>query len=307
MKESSADPAASATPPNRDLARKQLTVVNRQKPGILVLPLLAAVLVVAIVETLLIRRSPAQVPTESFNFLVQRSWAVLGFAAAVGLASAATIQLAKQLFGLRSWFQSRWVRFWIRERCDIEPLWGPWLKLHETLRTADLATAGSDRERVERDTKDPGKISSEDFANEQAGFAVDQLEAALLGGYSKRELRRIFDLPIEQLCALMSSAADQALSQPQDYAELLLAFSGPAGLPDIDALAPPRQVVGSHIIRNRGADDKALGRLAQSTRSGLDVLQVSVGQQWSRTIRTLAVVLSGILGVVFVFFTSLPI
>jgi len=35
--------------------------------------------------------------------------------------------------------------------------------------------------------------------------------------------QRVFDLPIEQLCAQISAAADRAMAQPHLYAELLLA------------------------------------------------------------------------------------
>jgi hypothetical protein len=57
--------------------------------------------------------------------------------------------------------------------------------------------------------------------------AASELEEALLGGLSPREFRRVFDLPTEQLCAQISISADLAMSRPSDFAELLLALTGP--------------------------------------------------------------------------------
>jgi hypothetical protein len=82
---------------------------------------------------------------------------------------------------------------------------------------------------------------------------------------------------------------------------------GPAGLADIDRVAPPRRIRDDRIDRSADGDDDdradaALGTLARSVRSGLDVLQASIGRQWSRAVRTWAVALSGALGVVLVMF-----
>jgi hypothetical protein len=111
-------------------------------------------------------------------------------------------------------------------------------------------------------------------------------------------LRRVFDLAVEHLCAQFSSAADFALSQPDRYAELLLALAGPAQLASIDLLAPPVDVTHGRIRRQpaKPANDQAFARVAEGTRAGIDLLQISVGQQWRRTVRAAAVLLSGLFG-----------
>ena len=213
----------------------------------------------------------------------------------------------------------------------MEELWRSWLIAHADLPFSDEAGL--------RPTLQEGAqwLPSDDyvriFAEKQATAAWEQLETALLGAYARRDLRVVFDLPTEQLSALLSAAADHALTNPRENAEALLAFSGPAGLSDIDLVAPPREIRDSRIDRSVSEDhgsaiaptnpgdapskadearrdaaliaNEALGRLARSVRSGLDVLQASLGQQWSRAVRTWAVSLSGLLGVTLVLFINI--
>lgn len=300
----------SASPPELDRQRKLITIATAQAwyriPAVIGAAIVLVLVAVGLIVALL---SPhVSVPREAFGVLTQRSWGVLGFAAAIGVASAATIQLAKQLFGVRSRFQWRWVRDWIGERCAIEPLWANWQKRYSlaVLPAAGAAPAASIV---------PGGVNAADLADAQRSFATAELESALLGGFADRELRRVFDLPIEQLCAQISAAADQAMAQPHLYAELLLALTGPAGLDDIDALAPPADVVGGRVIRApsvdssaagdnpfAGADNRAYARVAQGVRAGIDLMQISVGQRWTRGIRASAVAVCGALGAAGVFF-----
>jgi hypothetical protein len=313
-------------PPSPALERDQLTV-SRRRPEFQVL---AAVIGLGFVAGLVLLIYLVHPPTTRLSYaaLAARSWQVLAFSAAIGLASAAILQVGKQVFGLRSIWQRRWVKTWVQSRCNVTKLWESWLRDHrENFGSADRAGG---------------------IAKEQAAAAWQQLQTALLGAYAYRDLRLVFDLPAEQLCALLAAAADSALTSPQENAELLLAFSGPVGLADIDLVAPPqgiKPVKGSEgevtyrIDRVRAApgtaenvprvvvvepgvaegpevlevsaaeagqsppaDDAALGRLAQSVRSGLDVLQASISQGWSKSVRTWAVVLSGGLGTAIVLF-----
>lgn len=96
------------------------------------------------------------------------------------------------------------------------------------------------------------------------------MQKALLGGLSTHELQRVFNLPVEQLCAQIGTAADLAMSEPQDYAELLLALTGPAWLKEIDSLAPPANVVNGRIVRRRSEDNMAYALVAQAARAGVD-------------------------------------
>lgn len=280
--------------------------------------LTAITLVVTILVTvivLLIQLKSAGVATEhdSLSLLIRGSWGVVGFSAAVGIASAGAIQIVKQLAGVRGYFQRIWVFEWMGSRISNESLWNRWL-IDNSGRIAEIPD-GVDA-KIQRDSLALG------VARVQRERAASELEEALLGGLSARELLRVFDLPTEQLCAQIGIAADQAMSRPNDYAELLLALTGPAGLKRIDVLAPPSIVFpDGQIVRERGREDldeentafepdendMAYPLVAQGVRAGVDMLQISLGQRWRRGIQWSAVVVSGILGVIGAFLLGEPV
>jgi hypothetical protein len=213
----------------------------------------------------------------------------------------------KQLAGVRGYFQRLWVEEWIGDRISNELLWNRWMVDHGELISGTSGLVGKEA------NENPG-IRIAEVQREQA---ASELEEALLGGLSKREFARVFDLPTEQLCAQISIAADLALTRPNEFAELLLALTGPAGLKHIDVLAPPSAVESDgQIIRKPGArdDDEQPGEahlaypaVAQGVRAGVDLLQISLGQRWRRGIQWSAVVLSGGLGVVGAFLLREPV
>lgn len=221
--------------------------------------------------------SKIAVTPEPFDLLSHRSWSLIGFAIVIGAASTATVQMLKQFLPVRAALQRQWVMQWIGDRCAVEALWADWLERQNIPKEGSSAKAISDA---------------------QSTAAAEELEAALLGGFAKQDLQHVFDLAIEHLCAQVSSAADFALSQPERYAELLLALAGPAKLESIDVLAPPVSVTDGHILRQRGKpdSDRPFAVLAEGTRAGIDLLQISVGQKWRRTVRASAVLLSGLFG-----------
>ncbi len=255
--------------------------------------LVAAVVIVIIARLVATHKtSKIAVPREAFNLLTQRFWAVLGFAVGIGVASAAVIQLAKQLFRVRSRFQQRWVMDWIGDRCAIEPLWADWLEQHPKIEGNSSASPDAA----------PTSVAASSLAASQRKLAEEELQEALLGGRAEYALRDVFDLPIEQLCAQISSAADLAITEPERNAELLLGLTGPTGLKDIDQLAPAKRIVDGRIEREPSKEKPAYPQVAQGVRTGIDVMQISVGQRWRRGVQGSAVLISGILGVIGVFF-----
>jgi hypothetical protein len=217
---------------------------------------------------------------DTVSLLIRGSWAVVGFAAAVGVASAGIIQVGKQMFGVRGIVQRTWVLRWIETRSTEEPLWKDWRERHPEI-SINVTVAA--------------------LADAQRQLAPTELQKALLGGLSAHELQRVFDLPVEQLCAQIGAAADLAMSEPQDYAELLLALTGPAWLKEIDSLAPPANVVNGRIVRRRSEDNTAYALVAQAARAGVDMMQISLGQRWQRGVRWAAIYVSGLLGVAAAF------
>jgi hypothetical protein len=340
MPQNAGDGSSKNQPADSQQARKEFTVAGRDDKYHIWQLAGGTLAILAFLGLLVVLPAAFHVSAgarESFGALAQRSWAVIGFSAAVGLASAAILQVGKQIFGIRSYWQRRQVASWVKDRCGVEELWRSWLIAHADLPFSDEVKPWSTpQERAKWHASDEYVRT---FAANQAAAAWEQLETALLGAYARRDLRVVFDLPTEQLSALLSAAADHALTNPRENAEALLAFSGPAGLSDIDLVAPPRGIRDLRIDRSisedhgsadapktqgdlkiqsgdrsKGGDSRgdaalianeALGRLARSVRSGLDVLQASLGQEWSRAVRTWAVSLSGLLGVVLVLFINI--
>jgi hypothetical protein len=182
---------------------------------------------------------------------------IVWFAFATGATSMAVIEAAKRLFGLRGLYQHRQVRMWLIDRSPSEP-------------------AGRN--------------------------AYQQLLAALgvvAPGSGSRELlrrhhlRRLFNLPIEQVAGQVRSAADLAIVNPRGYGYLLVALAG-----TYDIETGPE---GS----DADAESSVELQLAHAVNSGVDALQIAVGEGWRRYVRSTAVLVSGLLGLALARFADL--
>ena len=108
---------------------------------------------------------------------------------------------------------------------------------------------------------------------------------------SDRGIRYLFDLPIDQLCAQVSGAADVALASPAQFGAFLRCLAGERAF-SIDA--------------GSGAEEDRQIRLSHYVRAGIDQLQVSVGHRWRRYVRSAAVGLSGLIGIAIVEASLVP-
>jgi hypothetical protein len=211
-----------------------------------------------------------------------------------GLASMATIEVAKRLFGLRGHYQRLQVMGWLRSR-TAQPAVG---------------SAGSAQD---------GSVAGAAASGElYKAMGLDQESSHL-------QRRWLFDLPIDQLVAQVSSAVDIALADAAHYQLLLEAISGEATAanaapaakeeppakeaspPDAATAAGSAAAVGAAatLLRAEGAADSEFRR-SQRVRSGLDQLQISVGGRWRRYVQGTALWLSGLYGILLVFVTRAP-
>lgn len=189
-----------------------------------------------------------------------------------GLASMATIEVAKRLFGLRSHYQRLQVMAWLRSR---------------TARPA-TGSAGSGQ-----DDPDAGAAASGEL---YTAMGLDQ-------EFSQLQRRWLFDLPIDQLVAQVSSAVDIALADPARYQLLLGAMSG---APRAASAASPATAGTAASLRGTEESADSEFRRSQRVRSGLDQLQISVGGRWRRYVQGTALWLSGLYGILLVFLTRAP-
>lgn len=96
---------------------------------------------------------------------------------------------------------------------------------------------------------------------------------------------RVFNLPTEQLVAQISAAADVALADPVGHGALIYALAAP--VPD-------------QLLAGAGPDEESRtlrSQLAQRMRLGIDRLQISLAEQWRRTVQGAALWIAGLYGI----------
>jgi hypothetical protein len=101
--------------------------------------------------------------------------------------------------------------------------------------------------------------------------------------------QQAFDLPIELLSAQINSCLDIVFAHPSAHAALLGALSGQQAVEKADGDG------GSADAMIQDWESRAL---AQRVRTGLDHLQISIGQRWRRYVQGFAVLVSALLALV---------
>jgi len=238
----------------------QPTVTDESKPsqagrfGIVgflaagMLPFLPFFLVVVLVISLI----QAGIHPQPGVTFISETAAIIWFSLFTGLCSMVVIEVAKRLLGFRGIYQSRQVRVWLMSRAP----------------------------------------------NEKDGSSAYDRLVEILGGLPGSAswrgtsyvayLRRLFDLPIEQLSAQIRLAADAVIVNPWRDKALIAAFAG-------------RNVVLAAEKDALGTEGPAFDEVevVQFINGGIDALQITVGEGWRRYIRTIAAIVSGALGVAF--------
>ena len=134
---------------------------------------------------------------------------------------------------------------------------------------------------------------SDDGGRNYRGY--EELRAALRLG---QKSRGIFDLPIEQLSAQISIAADFASTMPLEFSHFLADLTAGSG-----TLAASRK---SGNEPHAGTGDTAQIELHYYVRAGVDQLQATVGYRWRNYVRATAMWLSGLFGIVIVEASRVP-
>ncbi len=113
----------------------------------------------------------------------------------------------------------------------------------------------------------------------------------LLGFHEDRGLTMRLDIPLEQVVALLSAAAEQAVLSPDEFKEYLCQLGGPKALSAAKKIAELRKLKGS---------DDALGEehasLRQAIEQGLDSLQIELASRWRYRLRLEAALVAGGIG-----------
>ena len=157
---------------------------------------------------------------------------------------------------------------------------------------------------------------------ERVGLTSQQLSAAdAVSQFEKYSLERsardlwlnpsvppMYDLPLEQLCAQVNSAAEAALEKPDESPQFLLCLvgiegapqllellpKGPSGPPtsDSQAAVPPAD----SPSRDSLAAAQARGVLVRLIQRRIDAFHIAAGAAWRRKLRTAVVAVGVVLG-----------
>jgi hypothetical protein len=193
----------------------------------------------------------------------------LAAALAVGLFSMALIQTFKDLLPIRRWFQRSWVL--------------QWLDLRRT-------SAGKRMSMLPAVPND----------------APDLLEDDLVRLAADGDRNSFYNLPIEQLCGQLNSAAQSVLDHPEEHPQLLSYLAAKAEPEDIAKVVSCslmyRQKSGSKL----NDDDQqaaftdcvdARNRVAHQVQRAIDALQLSAGNRWKFWIQIFSIALSGLVAI----------
>jgi hypothetical protein len=134
------------------------------------------------------------------------------------------------------------------------------------------------------------------------GFTELLKALGAVGTNDRHELRYLFDLPIELVCAQVSGAADVAMADPQRFQTFLECLAGEG---EVSRFKKSKQADQNSLQSGQPGlpirdDTDAQIRLSHYVRTGIDRLQVSVGYRWRTYIRATALWLSGLIGIAIV-------
>lgn len=207
--------------------------------------------------------------------------------AAIGTVSMALLQIAKNVFPLRSSFQRRHFREWLSRSAN------------EAADSAGSAAATGDNIKTEESS--PGQ------PKKKSKVCSGVAEHDLINLVSSGDEEAFYYLPIEDLCGQIKSVASVVLDYPSLHENLLRCLANQANAKDIYVILHPP----SPEIFLKRADQSTEGekravkeyaaaktRLALQVRCSVDAIQTSIGFRWKRWLQIASMFLSAALGMV---------
>lgn len=196
--------------------------------------------------------------------------AYLAAMAAIGVATMALIQAAKDVFPLRRWYQRARLWNWVNQGAN---------------------DAESRFARLLADTAD-NHVETVRAWNDLIALSVDGDENALL------------DLSVEQLCGQMSAAFQMVLDYPRQYRDLLLVAGSVANPDDINEILNTDR---STIARGEGPVSPeqirwsdARNRVTHQLQRAVDGFQIATGYRWKFWMQISSFVVSAALAAIAV-------
>jgi hypothetical protein len=198
------------------------------------------------------------------------------FALAVGLVTMAILQTIKDIFPWRRWFQTDWMRIWMRP--GVLELLSLDTNNPSPRIAADSLVAKMFHEEIARRSKEKAFVPSEDSVMH---LAMDDLVGLATAG----DYEALFNLPIEQLCGQANAALQIAAEHPKKHAVLLWCMGHMNESSFLDSmLNPPEEELkksmkdADHSIIDAYA--AARNRFAHQLQRAVDGFQISTGGRW---------------------------
>jgi hypothetical protein len=212
------------------------------------------------------------------------------FSLSTGISSMILIEIAKRLFWLRSSYQRVHVSIWFNARSNQT----------EYVRSPERIHTSEDHPKEGVLDAFHYLVTANPIYRRIDSNAEHRRDVKVSPRRRRGSMRQVYNLPIEQVCAQLSLAADQALEQPESNLNFLIALTGDAEL--VLALLDER----AHEVQDENHDyaSRLQVLISQRIRAGIDDLQISVGQNWQRYIRATAIWLSGLIGLLLIMTSS---
>jgi hypothetical protein len=206
--------------------------------------------------------------------------------AAVGVLSMAVLQTLKDMFPLRNWFQQFFVQRWLQRKSqEASQRWKEW-----------MSREGSPWFDAESQRTDPPAARSLVAGPNWRVAETDLFKLATDG-----DRDALYDLPIEQLCGQLNSAAQMVLDRPREHADLMLTLASVADPADVArVMFPPKEAKAARPL-NEGEGQRrhdsyidARTRVTHQVQRAIDALQIRVGFRWKFAMQLASIALSGL-------------
>jgi len=209
--------------------------------------------------------------------------------AAVGVLSMAVLQTLKDMFPLRNWFQQYYVHRWMKQKSwDARLASTEWMTMSE---------AGLAWFKVERERTDPAAESKYFLVSPSVAKAEKDVFKLATDGDDKA----LYDLPIEQLCGQLNSAAQMVLDRPIDHPDLYLCLAAMADPVDVArVMFPPKEAKAARPLNEGDAQTRhdsyvdSRTRVTHQIQRAIDALQIAAGFRWKFWMQLASIVLSGL-------------
>lgn len=223
-------------------------------------------------------------------YLSTHTYEFLTAIAAVGVLAMAIIQTIKDMLPVRNWFQQFFLERWLQQKAKVaHKASTEWM----TASKEGLAWFNAERERTDPPADNKYFVESP---------RVKRAEKDLFKLATDGDDKALYDLPIEQLCGQINSAAQMVLDSPIDHPDLFRILASMADPVDVArVMFPPREAKGARPLNDEEPQKRhdnyvdARTRVTHQIQRAIDALQIRVAFRWKFSLQMASILLSGVI------------